>query len=328
MDRYHRSLAIRPVAASLGTLTTAALALGALALVNHLAAKRAERENPPRGRFIRVDGVRLHYLEQGQGNPILLLHGNGASAEDFAISGILDRLSIDHRVIAIDRPGFGHSERPSGRDWSPERQADLMVNACQALGLDRPVVVGHSWGTLVALRMALDHPDAVGGLALLSGYFTPTPRVDVPAFSIAAIPILGDVMRYTITPVLGWLMAPLVYRRLFQPSPVSARWKSRFSTGMALRPSQLHATAADTARMIQGAAAIHARLHELRLPMVIMAGTSDKIVDFDTQSAALHGQVPNSALMPVEDAGHMVHHIAPIAVAEVIGRMARPALTA
>ncbi len=332
MDYYQqgrRALAIRPPAAApFGTIAAAAVGLAALALVNHLAAGRAERANPPRGRFITVDGVRLHCIEQGQGSPILLLHGNGATAEDFAISGVLDRLSASHRVIAIDRPGFGYSERPRARDWSPEAQAALMVSACAALGVERPVVVGHSWGTLVALRIALDHPTAVGGLALLSGYYTPTPRLDVPAFSISAIPILGDVLRYTIGPLLGWLMAPSAFKRLFQPSPVSKRFKERFPTGLSLRPSQLRATAADTAQMIQGAAAIQARLAELDLPLLIMAGTGDKIVDFKTQSEGLHEKLPRSALHAVTDAGHMVHHIAPIAVAAAIERLAARAMPA
>ena len=235
---------------------------------------------------------------------------------------MLDRLAANHRVIAIDRPGFGHSDRPRARDWSPEAQARLMVQACAALGVDRPVVVGHSWGTLVALRMALDHPHGVSGLALLSGYYTPTPRLDVPAFSLTAVPILGDVLRYTLTPLMGWLMAPLAYRRLFQPSPVSGRFRARFPLGMSLRPSALRASGADTARMIQGAAAIQARLAELKLPLLILAGTGDKIVDYETQSVGLHERVPCTKLRPVEDAGHKVHHIAPIAVAETIERLA------
>ena len=256
----------------------AALALGALAVANHLAGERAERQNPPRGRFITVDGVRLHYLEAGQGRPLLLLHGNGTSGEDFVISGIMQRLAADHRVIAIDRPGFGYSERPRERDWLPENQAALMVRACAELGLERPIVVGHSWGTLVALHMALDHPGAVSGLALLSGYYTPTPRSDVPAYSISAIPVLGDVVRYTIAPPLGWLMASPTYRRLFKPSPVSGRWKRDFSTGMALRPWQLRATAADTWRMIYGAANVQERLAQLRVPLLLIHGTRDPVI--------------------------------------------------
>ena len=114
----HRYGGRRPAIHPATTLPIGTLAVGlaALALASHLAAGRAERRNPPSGRLITVDGVRLHLLEQGQGNPNLLLHGYGASSEGFAISGVLDRLAANHRVIAIDRPGFGHSDRPRARD--------------------------------------------------------------------------------------------------------------------------------------------------------------------------------------------------------------------
>ena len=81
--------------------------------------------------------------------------------------------------------------------WTPERQADLFIRAFEGLGIERPVVVGHSWGTLVALALALDHPQRVRGLVLLAGYYYPTKRPDVVVFSAPSIPVLGDIMRYT-----------------------------------------------------------------------------------------------------------------------------------
>ncbi|RVD60227.1 alpha/beta hydrolase [Mesorhizobium sp. M2D.F.Ca.ET.185.01.1.1] len=66
-------------------------------------------------RFIHLQGTKLHFLEAGSGQPLLLLHGNGASAEDFTTSGIFDRAAARYRVLAFDRPGFGMSPRPAGR---------------------------------------------------------------------------------------------------------------------------------------------------------------------------------------------------------------------
>lgn len=151
--------------------------LGVIALVVRYLARRAEADHPPAGRFIEVEGVRLHYVERGSGTPVVLLHGNGTRAEDFRGSGVLDRLAADHRVIAFDRPGYGFSERPKDWTWTPERQADLFIRAFEGLGIERPVVVGHSWGTLVALALALDHPQRVRGLVLLAGYYYPTKRM-------------------------------------------------------------------------------------------------------------------------------------------------------
>ena len=153
-----------------------AASLAAMTAYNIYRARKAEREHPPTGRFVTVDGVRLHYIEKGEGPPVVLLHGNVVTAEDFRTSGVLELLARRHRVIAFDRPGFGYSDRPHGSAWSARAQADLLRDALVVLGIKRPVVLGHSWGAAVALALALNHPDDVRGLVLLSGYYYPTLR--------------------------------------------------------------------------------------------------------------------------------------------------------
>lgn len=130
-------------------------ALTVFALVNRLIAKKAERDNPPRGKFVEVDGVRLHYIERGQGEPLVLLHGNGSMIQDFVSSGLLDKAAHKYRVIAFDRPGFGYSERPRLTIWTPGVQADLMGKALGQIGISQAIVLGHSWGTSVAIALAL-----------------------------------------------------------------------------------------------------------------------------------------------------------------------------
>jgi len=182
-------------------------------------ARKVEREYPPAGRFITVNGIRLHYIERGEGPPVVLLHGNMVTAEDFDTSGVLDLVATQHRVIAFDRPGFGYSDRPHGSPWGAGAQADLLRDALVVLGIKRAIVLGHSWGAAVALALALNHPDAVGGLVLLSGYYYPSLRADVLLSSPAAIPILGDLLRYSISPLLGRLLQPLVLKGMFAASP-------------------------------------------------------------------------------------------------------------
>ena len=183
----------KPSRASAILVATAAT-LGAMTAYNVYRARKTEREHPPTGRFVTVDGVRLHYLEKGEGSPVVLLHGNVVTAEDFQTSGVLDLLARRHRVIAFDRPGFGYSDRPHGSAWSARAQADLLRDAFVILGINRPVVLGHSLGAAVALALALNHPDDVRGLVLLSGYYYPTLRADVLLSSPPAIPILGDLL--------------------------------------------------------------------------------------------------------------------------------------
>src|SRR3954452_21275400 len=99
-------------------VTSAAATLAAMTLYNLYRTRRTEHEHPPLGQFITVNGVRLHYIEKGEGPPVVLLHGNVVTAKDFNISGVLDLIGRRHRVIAFDRLGFGHSERPQGSAWS------------------------------------------------------------------------------------------------------------------------------------------------------------------------------------------------------------------
>jgi hypothetical protein len=196
-----RSSGGRLVKVALATAAT----LAATALQVRANARRAEREHPPRGRFVEAGGVRLHYLEGGQAGapPVVLVHGNAVTAEDWIASGVFDLVAARRRVVAFDRPGYGYSERPRDRLWTAEAQAAVFAEAFAHLGIVRPVAVGHSWGALVAVALGLDHPEAVSGLVLMSGYHFPTARADVTIFSPPAVPVLGDVLRYTVSPWSG-----------------------------------------------------------------------------------------------------------------------------
>jgi alpha-beta hydrolase superfamily lysophospholipase len=133
---------------------SAASAMAGLALWNTYRARKVKREHPPRGRFVAIDGAQLHYLEKGGGQPVVFLHGNVVTAEDFDLSGLLSLASERQcHVVAFDRPGFGYSDRPRRAMWTPARQADLFRQAFVKLGIERPVV-GHSLGTLVALALS------------------------------------------------------------------------------------------------------------------------------------------------------------------------------
>src|SRR5829696_927031 len=286
-------------------------ALGAAAIYAVIQARAAERKTPPAGRFLDVNGVRLHYIEQGQGDPVVLIHGNGTLIQDFTVSGLVDGLSKRHRVIVFDRPGFGYSTRPRSRIWTPMAQAELLMKALDQLAVERPVVLGHSWGTLVAVALGLQFPSRVRGLVLASGYYFPTARWDVPVLSPPAIPVVGDVMRYTVSPLLGRLLLPGIIRRLFEPAPVPERFDRLFPKGMMLRPSQLRAAAGDTALMVPGATELQSRYRELKMPVVIVTGADGKIANVDRQSKRLHKDLPQSRFLALPGLGHMVHHLAP-----------------
>jgi pimeloyl-ACP methyl ester carboxylesterase len=284
-----------------------AVALVALGVVNHLLATAAERRNPPVGKFVEVDGVRLHYVEQGKGEPLILLHGNGTMIQDFASSGLIHAASKTHRVIAFDRPGFGHSKRPRSTIWTAEAQAKLIESALDKIGISRATVLGHSWGCSVAVALAHRRPDLGGSLVLASGYYFPSVRADAVTMSGPAIPVIGDAIRHTLSPVLARLWWPLLTRKIFGPAPVPEHFQDGFPKEMTFRPSQIRASSAESALMIPDAFAARGNYAELKMPIIIIAGEDDRLIDIDEQSARLHAEVPNSTFHRVPGAGHMVH---------------------
>ena len=293
--------------------TPAALAAAAMAasfLYVRSQVQQAEQENPPRGKFVDVDGIRLHYLERGSGPPLVMLHGNGILANDFDASGLLDEAAQRYRVIAFDRPGYGYSERPRSTIWTPAAQARLIHKALQQLGIEHPIVLGHSWGTMVALSLALDYPDDVRGVVLLSGYYYPSLRLDAPMSSPPAIPIIGDLLRYTLAPLIGRLIWPALVKRIFSPAEVPERFR-QLPVWMMLRPSQLRASAAESALMVPSALMLSRRYGELTMPVMIVAGNEDKVASSGHNAGRLHDALPQSSLRLAPHQGHMLHYADP-----------------
>lgn len=308
--RFFRSFLHRHGPALAGA---AALLAGSAAYVQYKT-RKTEQDNPPSGKWVDVDGVRLHYIERGQGQPVVLLHGNGTMAKELDVSGVLDLASQTYRVIAFDRPGYGYSDRPRSALWNPFQQAELLHRALERLGIEKPVVVGHSWGTMVAVALALAYPGDVKSLLLMSGYYYPTPRLDVPLSSPTALPVLGDLLRHTVSPLLGRLIWPVMVRKLFAPAGTPARFKDEYPVWMSMRPGQLRATTEEIAMMIPFATQLSRRYRELDVPTVIMAGEADLHVIPDLHSKRLHRELPHSELILLPGVGHMIQHTAPAEV--------------
>ncbi|WP_028215281.1 alpha/beta fold hydrolase [Paraburkholderia mimosarum] len=310
-----------------GLAVAAAGAAAAAALWVRHRARRAERDNPPVGRFIDVDGVRLHYVEQGEGPAVVLLHGNTVPLQDFISSGLIGGLAARHRVIAFDRPGFGYSERPRRRLWTAQAQARTIRSALNQLGVAAPVVLGHSWGALVALEMAIDAESDVNGLVLVSGYYYPSARLDVAFAAPAALPLVGDVLRYTVSPLIARLLLERTVATMFAPTPVPDSFFDAIAKEMITRPSQIRAVAEDAATMVPAAARLSHRYAALSMPVRIFAGAQDRIVAPQAHSVRLHDALTHSSLVVVPGAGHMVHYaVAPEIIAAIDAMSAAPRL--
>jgi pimeloyl-ACP methyl ester carboxylesterase len=304
----------------------AAAALAGAAAVVATKVRQTETRNPPKGQFVEVDGVRLHYIERGQGEPtVVLLHGLGSTSEDFEISGVLETCAMHRRVIAFDRPGYGYSTRPRRKVWTPQAQATLIRAALRRMGIARPIVVGHSWGSMVAAALALQYPQDVHAVVLVSGYYFPTFRPDAPLQGGPAIPVLGDLMSATLSPLLGRMMWPAMTRVMFYPAPVTEKFKN-YPAWLSLRPGAVRAAAGESALLLPEAAVLSRRYASLQVPTFIVAGADDKYVSPQSHSVRLHSTVAGSTLKLVPGAGHMVHHVAPGEIVDTILAASRQSL--
>jgi pimeloyl-ACP methyl ester carboxylesterase len=297
-------------APSVSAVASAAIvSLIAMAAVNRYLTMKAEERNPPTGRFIDVDGVRLHYVERGTGDPIVLLHGNGSMIQDFDCSGLIDLAAREYRVIVFDRPGFGHSYRPRSTIWTPDAQAKLFKSALDKIGVSSAIVLGHSWGASVAVAMGFAYPALVRGLVLASGYYYPTPRADALASIATSLPLMGDILSHTLTPLLSRLTWPIMMAKIFGPQRVPSKFRG-FPQEMAVRPSQLRAAAAESTLMIPDAMMSYGRYAQLKMPVTIIAGEQDNLIDTETQSARLHSEISRSTFHRLEGNGHMIQQTA------------------
>ena len=284
----------------------------------------AEHRNPPIGAFIQCDGVRLHYIERGDATApcVVLFHGNGTMVQDLILSGLLDRLAHQCRVICFDRPGFGYSQRPRTQIWTATTQAAFFAKALDQLNVRNPVVLGHSWGTLVAIALALQSDYAVSGVVLVSGYYFPTFRIDFLLMAGPAVPLLGDLMRYTVSPIISWALMPKLIRTLFAPRPVAPEFKNEFPISLSLRPKQLRAAAEESVLLIPIAAQLQGQYRRIQCPVRIVHGKADRLIEAD-QSRRLHEALPDSLIHLVEDAGHMVTYQDTSRIADAVTALTR-----
>ena len=299
-----------------------AAAAGGAALLTALLTRRAERRYPPSGRFVNAGGVRLHVVDRGSGPSVVLLHGLRGSTRDFEHS-ILDALALRYRAIAVDRPGYGYSERPPGAMGdSPLVQADLLHDALLQLGVERPVVVGHSMAAAVALAYAVRYPAETGAVVTLAGHVLPFDGFGAgPLAVLATTPLLGPALAATVLAPLGLLVAPALLRHVFTPQSPPADY-ARPAIRLALRPQAFVASAEDRRSMDGGLQQVYKDFPALRAPLVIVVGRADHVLG-PAESLSLHRLVPGSELIVLAGSGHMPHFADPEAVIAAIDRAAR-----
>ncbi len=294
------------------------LALGAgLVLFTHLTVRRVEAALPPSGRFIEVPGARLHVVDRGRGPALLLVHGLAGQLGHFTY-GIVDELATHYRVVAVDRPGSGYSQRPPGASASLGAQADALAALIEQLALGRVVVAGHSLGGALALTLAQRHPQCVAGLALVAPLTHPMQHIPA-AFRGLMIgrPWMRALVAWTLAVPLSTAMREQLLRAVFAPEAVPADFATRGGGLLGLRPSHFIAACTDLAAIPEDLPRLVQGYGTMRLPVSILYGRSDRILDPAAQGATLAAELPGAELTLIEG-GHMLPVTAPKRTAQFI----------
>lgn len=262
-----------------------------------------------------VDGLRQHVVDRGRGPEVVLVHGAFGGSQDFTDT-VLDELSTRYRCIAWDRPGHGYSERPQGA-CDPGVQARLLLELVRELELERPLLVGFSYGGAVVLAAALEDPDALRGVVLLNGPSHPWPDPLDFHYELPTIPLLGPLAVETALMPLGRLFSSVSVARAFAPNPVPPGFASS-PIPLALRPASYRANAEDIRTLKPFLREQSARYGQLALPLSLVVSEQDLVVSPVLHAPELHAVAPGSELIPIPGAGHQILYTHPDTVIAAI----------
>lgn len=280
----------------------------------------AEEAFPPQGRFVELDGgARLHVVEEGDGAPLVLIHGADGIANEFTGTVSAALAAAGHRVVTVERPGHGWSPLPDGATPDVHLNASLIAEGLRRLGIERPILVGHSYGGLTALAMAAEAPDAYPALVLLApvgGFPWPLPT---SILSVLRVPVLGRVLTESLVVPLGRAMMGPLERNAFHPDPVPDTFAVP-AHAMYLRPAQFRALMSEYEHLPEDAAYVRSRVAALRMPVEIVVGTKDRVTGLTHHSRDLAVLVEGAGLTVIEDAGHQFMWTHPDTIVSAVER--------
>jgi pimeloyl-ACP methyl ester carboxylesterase len=301
-------------------VVVAVLCVGAVVTV--IGARAIAWRHPPRGRFVDAGGYPQHIVElgnTGNGPPVVLLHGAGANLEEMNLA-LGARLAARHRVILVDRPGFGFSGRKRGES-SPSYQAGVLRDIFDRLGIDRAILVGHSWGGTLALTFALDFPRRVAGLVLIAPATHPGVWSLSAVNSALATPF-GSFFARTLALPFGALLMWPGSRAAFLPQAIPPRYVKNSAAMLVLRPPTLMNNWADVGCLEAALAQQAGRYGALNVPTIVLNGDKDFLVPPEQHALKLAAAAPCVTVNVLPGFGHMLHHAAADRIAAAVAQLA------
>ncbi|NVO27829.1 alpha/beta fold hydrolase [Donghicola sp. C2-DW-16] len=291
---------------------------------------RSETRTPPIGEFINLDdGRRVHAWVQGSGPDVVLIHGASGNLRDMTFD-LAGRLTDRYRVIAFDRPAMGYTDRadpryntiPDNGAETVQEQAQMLQLAADKLGVQRPIVLGHSFGGSVALAWALERPEETGGLIVVSGASHPWPGGLGPSYTIPSSSLGGRVAVPLVSALMPQKLLKTMVDGVFRPQSAPEGYADYLGGGLALRPDTLRANARQLTTLKPQLAQMVTRYPTLSMPVEIIHGDADDTVPIHIHAIPLSQQIPNAHLTVLPGIGHMPHHTSATEVVAAIDRAA------
>lgn len=285
----------------------------------YIASRVAHNHPQALSKFVTVDDARLHFVIKGAGRPVVLIHGNPGSCQDWV--RLYGPLSSHYCGFAFDRPGHGHSDRPNHRPITVDVQAQMLHTALKELNVEQPILVGHSWGGAFALAYALEFQDDVTGLVLLAPAAYESDDGVSFLTKLPAWPVVGDVVNWLFTPLLGAWIVREDLQKAFAPDPVPKHYL-RHVLSEWTRPRKVKWYSVDDALLNSSLPKFTPRYSDIRVPVVIVTGDSDLIVPAKENAHRLYEALPHAELVVLEKTGHQIPFTRPDAVVAAIDRVA------
>ena len=284
-------------------------------------AARVEARFPRSGASSSSEHGRLHVVEAGDAaNPrLFLIHGAMSNLRD--LWDAFSDFQSNHHVTAYDRPGLGYSARPKGAA-KLALQARLAIRALEDTGGGAPaIVIAHSLGAATALRVALDRPDLVRGLILLSPASHPYPGNNAWWAHLAATPLIGRLFCATLVPLVGPLMEANGLTGVFRPEKPPHDYAERIGLALAFRPKAFRANALDVTATKKEFAAQAPLYVDIYSPTIIIAADHDTIASTELHARALAREMQAAELVIAPGAGHAPHASRPDLVGAALARL-------
>lgn len=274
-----------------------------------------------------IDGTKVHYVEEGQGPALILIHGAGGSSREWTFS-MMPKLTDRYRVIAVDRPGHGFTSRIENRANSAEsmkEQADLIVKLAENLGVSNAIVAGQSYGGGVAMAMAVHHPEFLDALVMIAGVSNPWDGE------------LDQWYKTTDTFFGKWFLVPAIsilttrdkavetVNGIFAPNQAPDGYIDHMGIDVSTRPSQIRANSAQINRSFEDVTNQYKRYGEISVPTEIIHGDADTTVPLQVHSVPLSKQIEGANLTVLEGIGHMPQQVREADVIAAIDRAAKRA---